>query len=106
MTISSSGGSGPGPRELEAWLAAAIGGLCGLEARLIDIRERFTRYGLDSRGATELATQLGALLGRRVSPTLVYEHPSIDALVQHLIRDAHDQKPANVATTARGGEGE
>jgi len=23
-----------------------------VEARLIDVRERFTRYGLDSRGAT------------------------------------------------------
>lgn len=43
----------------------------GIDPGSIDIRERFSRYGLDSRGATELLADLAQVLGRPLSPLLV-----------------------------------
>ncbi|HMG56374.1 MAG TPA: beta-ketoacyl synthase N-terminal-like domain-containing protein, partial [Kofleriaceae bacterium] len=85
-------------KTLEAWLTSAVAALVGVEPRTIDARESFTRYGLDSRGAIELTRQLGEWLGQRLAPTVIYEHPSIAALVRHLTRGPRDEaSPAAVA---------
>ncbi|MEV0355477.1 SDR family NAD(P)-dependent oxidoreductase [Nocardia sp. NPDC050697] len=50
----------------------------------IDPRRTYRELGLDSLGATELATALTRALGTRVDPTAVYDHPTPAALAAHL----------------------
>ena len=74
----------PNAPGLRVWLVSRLASTCALDPQSIDARERFTRYGLDSLGAIRLITALAAHLGRPLSPTLVFEHPTIEALASHL----------------------
>ncbi|WP_082282916.1 type I polyketide synthase [Myxococcus hansupus] len=62
----------------------------GIETHQLDVRERFSVYGLDSLKATGFIADVGAVLGRTLSPTLAWEYPTLDALARHLVgaRDA------------------
>jgi acyl transferase domain-containing protein len=57
----------------------------------LDPREPLARYGLDSLTAVQTAGELEQWLGRPLSPVLVYDHPTIDALARFL---ASDQRSA------------
>src|SRR5262249_14394467 len=46
--------------------------------------ERMAVHGLDSVGAIRLIAELGELVGRRLSPTLFWEHPTIEGLARHV----------------------
>jgi acyl transferase domain-containing protein/acyl carrier protein len=74
----------PTAESLKAWLVTRLAALRGLDAGAIDVRERFSRYGLDSLGASRLVAELAELLGRPLSPTLMWEAPTIEALAQHV----------------------
>nr|AYM54557.1 hypothetical protein [Racemicystis crocea] len=74
--------------QLQAWLIARIAETRGLDPRAIDARERFSRYGLDSLGALRLVAELSTKLARPLSPTLLWEHPTIEALSRHLSEGA------------------
>src|SRR5262249_7032207 len=50
----------------------------------LDPRERFSRYGLDSAGATAWIAELAAELGRDLSPTLIWGYPSVEDLARYL----------------------
>jgi len=70
---------------LQSWLVRFIAGTVGVDPRAVDAREPFTRLGLDSLAATRLVNGLSEALGRPLEPTIVWEHPTIEALVRHLI---------------------
>nr|AAK19883.1 soraphen polyketide synthase A [Sorangium cellulosum] len=55
-----------------------------MDARFIDVHEPFSRHGLDSRGAVDLVVDLRTALGRPLSPVVVWQHPTPDALARHL----------------------
>lgn len=74
----------PTADNVQAWLVSRLAELRGIDPRTIDVRERFSRYGLDSLGATGLLTELAAMLGRVLPPTLVWEYPTIESLAKHL----------------------
>ncbi|MFQ5794194.1 MAG: type I polyketide synthase [Candidatus Bipolaricaulia bacterium] len=82
--------------DIEAWLVSQISGRLGMDPDDIDIHQPFTHYGLDSKHAVRLAGELGAWLGRQLSPTLAYEYPTIEALAQYL---AEDPDPTVSAST-------
>lgn len=69
---------------LRSWLTNQLATTQLLAPETIDVRERFSRYGLDSLGAVRLAKEISCLLERSISPTLVWEHPTIEALANHL----------------------
>jgi acyl transferase domain-containing protein len=50
----------------------------------IDPHAPFASYGLGSRDAVVLSGDLEEWLGHSLSPTVFYEHPTVDALVAHL----------------------
>jgi acyl transferase domain-containing protein/acyl-CoA synthetase (AMP-forming)/AMP-acid ligase II/acyl carrier protein len=75
---------GPTVEAIQAWLVARIAARAGIEAHEVDVRKPFTSYGLDSLAGARLAADLGEWLGRELSPTLVYDHPTIVALSQYL----------------------
>ena len=72
--------------EIQAWLVARIGETLRLDPSAIDVRGPFDSYGLSSSEAVMLSGDLEQLLGRELSPTLVYEYPTIAALSRYLGR--------------------
>ena len=56
------------------------------ESELVDLspHHRFRRLGLDSIGATAILEVLSRELSRPLSPTLIWEHPTPDALARYL----------------------
>jgi acyl carrier protein len=72
------------PGELEAWLSAWLAPRLGLAAADVDRLKPFHEYGLDSLVAVELSGRLEQLLGRPVSPSAAWEHPTINGLSEYL----------------------
>ncbi|HEX3065917.1 MAG TPA: thioester reductase domain-containing protein, partial [Dongiaceae bacterium] len=69
-------------QEIERIVAAIVdrSRSCGIPGA-----ENFQDMGLDSLGAVELTHALSESIGRPVSTTLAYSHPSLDAACQHLL---------------------
>jgi polyketide synthase 12/myxalamid-type polyketide synthase MxaF len=72
------------PAEVRAWIVAEVVRGLRIPEERVDPRERFRTYGVDSAFATALAARLGQWLGRSLPPTILWEHPTIDALTRHL----------------------
>lgn len=83
----------PNADDLEVWLVSRLADARGMDARAIDPRERFHRYGLDSVGAMRLVAELSHRLGRTLAPTLVWEYPSPRALAKYLTEEAPSTSP-------------
>src|SRR3989441_5879628 len=74
----------PTEEVIREWLVSRLSAEVGVAVGEIDIRDPFDRYGLSSAQALSLAGQLEQWLGQRVSPTLAWEYPTIDAPPPHL----------------------
>ena len=70
--------------QIRTWLIAEIARVVGADPSAIDLRAPFDSHGLSSLDAVMLSGDLERLLGRDLPPTLVYEHPSIEALSRYL----------------------
>jgi acyl carrier protein len=79
-------------REIQEWLIEQITELAQIHPREIDIYEPFSNYGLTSRDVVTLSGDLEELLGKRLSPTLAYEYPSIESLARHLSESGEIQE--------------
>ncbi|MCG8346827.1 MAG: amino acid adenylation domain-containing protein [Chloroflexales bacterium] len=79
---------------IQAWLAAQIAGLLAIDVDEIDVQSSFESFGLSSREAVALSGDLEEWLDRRLSPTLVYEYPSIVTLADYLANGASVVTPA------------
>ncbi|MFF0836624.1 MULTISPECIES: amino acid adenylation domain-containing protein [unclassified Streptomyces] len=53
-------------------------------AHRLDDRSAFVDLGLDSLRLTQLAHQLSDRLGVRLPPTVLYDHPTVERLAEHL----------------------
>ncbi|OYV80774.1 MAG: beta-ketoacyl synthase, partial [Planctomycetia bacterium 21-64-5] len=69
---------------IQAWLVSRLSETLGIEPQAIDVREPFVSYGLGSTEAVSLAGELAEWLDRKLSPALVYEYSTIEALASHL----------------------
>ncbi|WP_338868504.1 non-ribosomal peptide synthetase/type I polyketide synthase [Myxococcus stipitatus] len=67
-----------------AWLVAAVAEAAGLPPEEVRLDEPFVTYGLTSKEAVFLTGDLADWLERDVSPTALWEHPTIAALSRHL----------------------
>ncbi|WP_232536932.1 type I polyketide synthase [Cystobacter fuscus] len=88
--------------EVQARLITALAQRLAIDARTLDVRERFSRYGLDSLKATGFIAEVGTMLGRSLSPTLVWEYPTLDALARYLAGE--QVEPAPRPSRAHSGE--
>ncbi|MHA6757323.1 SDR family NAD(P)-dependent oxidoreductase [Streptacidiphilus sp. PAMC 29251] len=73
-------------------LVAAVGlvkecvaGLLGLKPDRVDPQRSFYEMGVDSLTSMELRVRLGRILGIRLRATAVFDHPTPEALAQHLV---------------------
>ena len=69
---------------IESWLIAKIAAKLGLDSRKIDVNEPLINYGLDSVAAVTLSGELADWLERKISPTIVYDYPTIESLASYL----------------------
>jgi acyl transferase domain-containing protein/aryl carrier-like protein len=91
---------------IQRWLVSRLSQRLGIEPQAIDVRERWSRHGLDSMGAMRLLGELAELLGRPLSPTLVWEYPTVEALARHLGNGGDREPIASAAVNAGASAGE
>ena len=80
----------PTEEAIQTWLVERIAKALEMGDRRIDVETPFARLGLDSRTAVGMSGELERWLGRRLSPTLIWDFPTIAALARHL----HSGEPA------------
>ncbi len=75
--------------EIARWLVSSIAALVKAPGDTIDVEGALTDYLTDSRDALTLAADLQDWLGREVSVYIVWDHPTIAALADHLATESH-----------------
>ena len=91
---------------IHQWLITRLSELRSIPPGQIDDRRPFESLGVDSLLAVQLSGELEEYLGMSLAPTLLYDHPSIGALAEHLagIAGATDQaglKPRHYVPSSR-----
>lgn len=74
----------PTAAEIQDWIVSYLADLLEVDSDEIDVTIPFDRYGLDSSAAVGMTGDIEEWLERDVDPTLLYDYPTIEALVQHL----------------------
>jgi acyl carrier protein len=69
---------------LTAWLTDKISEILGVDADDIDVNDKLTDYGMDSRQFVDLRFDLEELLGHELPSTLMWEDPSIVSIAEML----------------------
>ncbi|MEO1394345.1 MAG: acyl carrier protein [Cyanobacteria bacterium J06634_5] len=71
--------------EVKDWIVSYLANLLEISPDEIEIDVSFDIYGLDSSAAIGLTGELEDWLGKEVDPTLLYDYPTVEALVEYLI---------------------
>ena len=89
--------------EAEAWLIEQVAMRTGLSPELVHVATPFLEFGLGSVDAVQIAGELELRLGRHVSPTAVYNYPSIAALGNGFLirRRMRRHSPRRILPTGR-----
>jgi acyl carrier protein len=74
----------PTEEAIRGWLIANIASVVNMDPERIDPRQTFDHYGLDSLQAVSLSGDLETWLNREVSPTVVWDYPTVEQLARHL----------------------
>src|SRR5262249_6320050 len=84
LSVSDAAPALPGEEQIQDWLIGRISHRLRVKPSLIDIQSPFASLGLNSVAAVQIASEMEVFLGQPVSPTLVYDYPSIEKLARHL----------------------
>jgi len=76
--------STPNEEEIQLWLISNISAVVEVDPQTIDIHKPLEYYGMDSMQAMHLSGDLEDWLGRQLSPTVVWDYPTIELLARHL----------------------
>jgi acyl carrier protein len=78
----------PTEKQIRDRLVTEIADVMGLPIDRVDSREPFAAFGVASVEAVHLVGTLETWLGLALDPTLLWDHPTIDALAKHLASSA------------------
>jgi acyl-CoA synthetase (AMP-forming)/AMP-acid ligase II/acyl carrier protein len=81
--------------EIEGWLAGRIATRLHLPLEQLNVTTPFLEFGMGSVDAVEIAAELEQWLGRRISPTAIYNYPNIAALAEWLSVPPLESQPAS-----------
>ncbi len=70
--------------EIEDWLVGRVATWMTLDPHDVDPGRPFIEYGLASVAAVSISGELEEWLGRRVAPTALWDHPTIERLASVL----------------------
>jgi acyl-CoA synthetase (AMP-forming)/AMP-acid ligase II/acyl carrier protein len=85
--------------EIRTWLVARIARHCQVPPGEIDPEMPINGYVMDSVSAVSIATELQEWLGRTISPTVLYDSPSLSVLAQRLA-DPKSSAPVEASLSA------
>jgi acyl carrier protein len=74
----------PTEEAIRTWLITNIASVVSMDPSRIDIQQTFDHYGLDSLQAVSLSGDLEIWLNREISPTVVWDYPTVEQLARHL----------------------
>lgn len=82
---------------LQSWVIDWLSRELKIPPRDLNVQENLLVYGVDSVSAIMLAGDLEDFLGRRLSPTLLWDHPTVASLVGRLqdIAQIDGEQPAD-----------
>lgn len=95
----------PGAMEIEHWIAEKFASRLGTPNLEIDPMVPFAHYGMDSQNALGLSGDLEEWLGAELSPTLVWDYPTVRQLACHLADEALRGLPGNRIDEIAGQQG-
>ncbi|NJL82669.1 MAG: acyl carrier protein [Chloroflexaceae bacterium] len=98
--LASSWATLPTAAEIANWLTCQLAQRLELDIQEIDRHQDLTEYGLDSIEAVNLSGELETFLGRRLSPTLLWDYPTIASLAQYLSEQSVTTNGSSPATGA------
>ena len=78
----------PGKADIQRWLQLRIAEIVQSAPEEVDIHLPFSYYGLDSVAALGISGELEIWLGRKLSPTLTWDHLNIERLSAFLAHEA------------------
>ncbi|GAA2483188.1 SDR family NAD(P)-dependent oxidoreductase [Streptomyces longisporus] len=78
------------PQSVRTWLISAVAETAGLDPLTVDPHRPIAEFGLGSRQLVTLAAQLSERIGRSLSPSLIFDHPTVAALAEAVLGDAPD----------------
>lgn len=84
--------------QIITWLVNQVAGILYVDPKTINVNASFNSFGLSSRDAVMLSGDLEEWLDIRLSPTLVYEYPTISALAEYLTNMEANQDQAVLST--------
>ena len=87
---------------IRSWLIANIASVVNMDPASIDVQQTFDHYGLDSLQAVSLSGDLETWLSREISPTVVWDYPTVEQLAQHLSANHVNGHHAAEAKTENG----
>jgi acyl-CoA synthetase (AMP-forming)/AMP-acid ligase II/acyl carrier protein len=87
-------GDAPRAAEIEAWLIERIATRMRLPREQVHADTPFLEFGMSSLSAVEIAADLERWLNRPLSPTAIYNYPTISALAGWLAGAGEDVSPA------------
>jgi acyl carrier protein len=79
-------------REIQSWLVSQLAGRLHIAKEKIDIHESLYNYGLDSAEGVIITGEMAEWLGTDVSPTLVWDYPTIEAITHFLTSPPKSQE--------------
>ena len=77
---------------IRAWLVVRIARQLKITPQNIDVGKSFPHYGIDSKDLAGLSLELEEWLGRRLSPALLYDYPTIEILARYLAGEQGSDK--------------
>jgi len=95
----SAAATGLGINAIQDRLIRELSARLGVAPSALDPGEPFASYGLSSREAVSLAGDLESWLGRPLSPALLWQQPTVEALARHLAGEAEDRPRERAAET-------
>ena len=90
----------PDVQEIIEWLTIHIAERAHCHRDKIDIAAPFVQFGLNSLEAVGLSGELEQWLGRSLSPTLIYDYPSVASLARYLAGKP-DEHPSGVSRNVK-----
>jgi acyl carrier protein len=78
---------------LQNWLVSHLAELLGVDQDEVEVDIPFDRYGLDSSAAIGLTGELSDLLKIDIEPTLLYDYPTVESLVDYLSEQVKQGNP-------------
>jgi len=94
--------------EIKQWMAERLASQLKIPAAAVDTSRSFDTHGIDSCAAVAITGELEKVVERRLPPTLLVEHPTIDGVARELARaastDAMRSLHATIGSPAPHGE--